>query len=313
MTELAPILLFVYNRPIHTERTIEALKKNNLAAESNLNVFSDGPKANQKNTDIDAVRRYIKTIDGFKRVEIFESKKNNGLANSIISGITQIFDTCNKLIVLEDDLETSKNFIEYMNDALNYYKDSDHIWSIAGYNPPITIPTSYKEEVYLSHRSTSWGWATWKDRWEKNDWKIKDFKSFSKNKKKINRFNRGGMDLFPMLKDQMEGKIDSWAIRWCYNQFKDNSFCIYPVKSKIRNLGTDATGTHCGARKKYDVKLDTGGRKIIFPKSLAMNQEILNQFSAYYGTWRKMKMVQLLKFLRLYNLIKKIFERFRLI
>lgn len=311
--ELAPILLFVYNRPGHAKKTIDALKTNNLANQSELFIFSDGPKNSHEIANVDAVRNYIREIDGFKMVKIFEAEKNKGLANSIISGVNKLFDNFEKLIVLEDDLETSVNFIEYMNDALNVYKNSYDIWSISGYNPPIIIPESYEEQVYLSYRASSWGWATWKDRWKKNDWEIKDFRNFSKNKTQIEQFNRGGLDMFSMLRDQMDGKLDSWAIRWCYNQFKNNSFCIYPVKSKVRNIGTDASGIHCGVRKKYDVKIDTGEKKTILTKALNTNEEILNRFSDYYGTKMKVKIVTFLKFLGMYNFVKTLLERLRYI
>ena len=178
---------------------------------------------------VEAVRQYLKTIDGFKSINIIESTKNKGLANSVISGVTQVIRKHNRVIVLEDDLETSENFLEYMNHALVFYENTKNIWSISGYCPPITIPDNYNKAVFLSYRSSSTGWATWKDRWEKNDWEIKDYERFRKNKYLKKKFNRGGNDLVWMLEYQMNDEIDSWAVRWCYNQFKLDMYSIYPV------------------------------------------------------------------------------------
>ncbi|MFW6016806.1 MAG: glycosyltransferase, partial [bacterium] len=239
---LSPIVLFVYNRPEHTKKTIKALKKNKLADKSKLFIFSDGEKSANDKQKVKEVRKIINKIDGFKQGKVFESEENKGLANSVIDGVTKIINQYGKVIVLEDDLITSKNFLRYMNRALDFYEEDKKIWSISGYNLPIGIPDDYKHDVYLSYRASSWGWATWKDRWDKIDWDINDYSEFINDKSAQKLFNRGGSDMKNMLKSQMEGKIDSWAIRWCYNQFKNDSYTIYPVVSKVKNIGMDGSG-----------------------------------------------------------------------
>ncbi len=305
--EFAPIVLFVYDRPEHTRKTVEALKNNSLASESELFIFSDASKNEESLENVKKVREYIKTISGFKSVSIKESVKNKGLANSIISGVTEIIDEYGKIIVLEDDLITSVNFLEYMNGALNFYEENRKIWSISAYNLPIEIPENYNKEIYLSPRACSWGWATWKDRWGKNDWEVGDYSQFISDKKQQKLFNRGGNDMVDMLKDQMEGKIDSWAIRWCYSQFKDESYCIYPVVSKVQNIGMDGTGVHCNRSKSCSVKLDTGIDKTLFSESLEEDQEILRNFRSYYGSKiLRRKTGKALKKLGLYEAVKRV-------
>lgn len=243
----SPIILFVYNRPWHTEQTVEALKKNELASESDLFIFADGSKV-ENDENVRKVREYIKTVDGFKSVKIIEREENLGLANSVIAGVTEIINKFGKVIVLEDDIVTSKYFLKFMNEALSVYKNRNDIFSVTGYNYPssiFTIPFYYKKSVFLNYRPMPWGWGTWREKWEKVDWDMKDYNVFKKDKQSQKLFNKGGEDLADMLAAQIEGRIDSWYIRWCYAHFKNSGFSVSPVKSYVDNIGFDGTGVHC--------------------------------------------------------------------
>lgn len=302
---LAPIVLFVYNRPEHTKRTINTLKQNELAQESELFIFSDGEKINKEDKKkVKKVRGIINNINGFKNIEILESERNKGLADSVIDGVTKILSAYGKVIVLEDDLITSKNFLSYMNRALNFYEDNKDIWSISGYNFPIKIPDDYNFDVYLSYRFSSWGWGMWKDRWDKIDWEVRDYSQFINNIVTQKKFNRGGNDLTPMLKKQMEGKIDSWAIICTYSQFKTNTFTIYPVETKLKNIGLDGSGVHCGTSNKADVNLNNSGKKVELSSDLELNKKILNNFKKYHKTSFKKRIIKKLKLDKVINKIK---------
>ncbi len=242
--KLAPIVLFVYNRPAHIQSTIEALQKNELAGASELFIYSDAPKDEGQVQKVAAVRKYINKIKGFKSVLVVEAEKNKGLANSIISGVSEIIDKYGKVIVLEDDLLTAPCFLRYMNEALDFYADNKEIWSVTGYQYPFNVPVNYIKSVYLSYRGSSWSWATWKDRWITVDWSVSDYFNYRFNPKKIAHFCKGGTDLDKLLRNQMKGVIDSWAIRWCYSQSLQNKYTIYPCKAIVTNNGTDGTGTH---------------------------------------------------------------------
>lgn len=277
---LAPIILFVYNRLEHTQRTIDNLKKNYLSDESEIFIFSDGPKNESDAENVLKVREYLKTVNGFKSINFINSHENKGLAKSVIDGVSKIIDKYGKVIVLEDDLVTSKYFLKYMNEALDLYQNNMNIWSISGYTPNIDIPESYEEEVYLIKRGASWGWATWKDRWDMNDWEIKDYFEFKKNKKMKKEFNLAGDDMSPMLDDQMEGRINSWAIRWVYNQFKNNMWTVYPTKSLVKNIGNDLSGTHTPITHKYDV--DLYECEINLNYDVNPDEEICKNFKLFY-------------------------------
>lgn len=254
--ELSPIILFTYNRPLHTYRTLEALSANTLAEKSDLYIFSDAAKSVKDADKVKEVREVIHRTKGFRKITIQEQSTNKGLANSVIAGVSEILKNNPKVIVLEDDLITSPNFLVFMNSLLNEFQGSSNIMSIGGYRFPFKLPPSYTHNIMLSRRFPSWGWATWSDKWSLADWKVRDFEELSRNEKKIKEFNRGGEDLFEMLKDQKEGLIDSWAIRWAYAHYKYNMYSLIPSQSKVLNIGADGSGTHVASTSRYKVDLD---------------------------------------------------------
>lgn len=277
---LSPIVIFTYRRD-DVKKVINSLLKNELAKESDLIIYSDGNKNQDDLKDIIKVRKYLHSITGFKSVSILESQTNKGLAKSIISGVTEIINKYEKIIVLEDDLIVSRDFIQFMNDALTYYENNENIWSISGYGPNIPSLKSYDKDLYLGVRSSSWGWASWKDRWKKIDWEIKDFEEIQNSKDLQKKFNLGGNDLYKMLELQMLGKIDSWAIRWCYNQFKFNQYTVYPRLSKIINDGfEDNKGTHNNSvNDKWKVKANDNQIDFI---DLQIDKNLVYSFKKYH-------------------------------
>ncbi|KTD88414.1 sugar transferase [Paenibacillus etheri] len=301
---LAPVLIFVYARPEHTKQTIESLSSNYLASETDLFIFSDAPKNEKSIEMVKLVRDYIDTIPDkkiFRSVKIIKSEVNKGLANSIISGVSEIVKLNGQVIVLEDDLITSPDFLNYMNDALKFYENDKKIWSISAYTFDLEFPDKYKSEIYLSYRACSWGWATWKDRWDTVDWKVTDYKTFKKDKRLRDKFNRGGRDMSGMLDAQIAGKIDSWAIRWCYSQFKSDMFTVYPRVSRVRNIGLDGSGTHSGISTRYDTTLNKSTKKCEFDHP-ELNDIILRLFKDRFGTrfeyfiiWNKILIKKMLR------------------
>lgn len=256
----APIVLFAYNRKDLLEQTVNALKENHLADESRLFIFSDGPKNSKDKVRVDEVRQYIEAIDGFKEIDINYSENNKGLATSVITGVDSVIRKYGKVIVVEDDLITSKNFLRYINKSLDQYKNEKHIFSCTGYSYPpnrFTLPDDYPHDVFLGHRAHSWTWATWLDRWETIDWQVSGYVEMLMDDEKVAQFQRGGHDMADMLSRQMFGLLDSWAIRYCYAQYKYNGYTLYPSKSFTHNIGFGDNATHClGSSKPYDVLLD---------------------------------------------------------
>ena len=253
---VAPICLFTYNRLAETKQTVEALKNNFMAAESELFVFSDGAKNKETASKVAEVRNYLKTLSGFKNIEIVFSEDNKGLANSIIHGVSQVMSKYGKVIVLEDDLVTSPNFLDFMNQALEFYKDHQKVFSISGYTMNLPSLKKDKNDYYVGYRASSWGWASWSKSWVDVDWEIKDYKDFSKSKTSNRIFKRGGSDMLRMLKNQRNSKIDSWAITWCYHQFKKDQLTVFPTISKIVNIGFGKDATHTKFTFRFETDLD---------------------------------------------------------
>lgn len=276
---LAPICLFTYNRLQETKRTVEALKKNYLASGSDLFIFSDGPKSEDGVKKIEEVRHYLHSITGFKSVTLYESVKNRGLAESIITGASQIIAKYKKVIVLEDDLLSSPNFLNFMNMALDYYNNQKEIFSVSGYTMNLTSLKSWNKDYYVGLRASSWGWGTWEDRWEIVDWEVKDYHRFVIDPFEQFKFMRGGSDLPYMLWKQMNGKIDSWAIRWCYHQFKNGLLTVFPKESKIISIGFGHDATHTKDTKRFETNLDPGSQvSFTFENQISPEKELVKEF-----------------------------------
>ncbi|WP_289036992.1 glycosyltransferase [uncultured Zobellia sp.] len=283
---LAPICLFTYNRLEETKLTVAALKNNALAADSHVIVFSDGFKNDNARGKVEKVRQYLKTIDGFKSVTVIESPKNKGLANSIISGATQVVKEYGKVIVLEDDLITSPNFLTFMNQALDYYESNELIKSINGFSP--AIKSNNTSDVYFQTRTFPWGWATWKSRWSDSVFSKEKIKSeISSDSKILKDFRKEcGEDIVKMLLDSVKGKNDSWYVRWVYEHFRTNTVALYPKYTLVENSGFNENGTHCKTINPY--KSITNGsfrekENFNFSDSIGIEHSLKKQFLKYFS------------------------------
>jgi hypothetical protein len=261
--DTAPILLFAYKRLETLQNTVNALAKNELAPRSDLFIFSDAGRREEDKPAVRAVREYLQTVKGFRSVRIEEAIKNRGLANSIITGVTDVINSHGRVIVLEDDLLTTPNYLTYMNAALDKYEQQSRVFSVSGYSFNLGQPDerSYPWDAYFTTRGWSWGWATWKDRWTGVDWQVSDYAEFARSASRRRQFAEGGSDLNLMLKRQMSGQLDSWAIRWFYHQYKVQGLTLYPILSKVYNDGFDELATHTrGSNQRYRPLLDETGR-----------------------------------------------------
>lgn len=242
--ELAPIVLFVYNRPWHTRQTVEALRKNILAAGSELFVFSDAPKNEAAAASVSEVRKYIRAISGFKKVTVMERPENWGLAKSIVEGVTSIVNEHGRVIVLEDDLVTSPYFLDYMNDALEVYKDEKKVMHVSGY----FFPTQAElPETFFYRQAFSWGWGTWSRAWREFEPDAQQLKQrMIKKPSGVYGFNLdGSFNFFSAVLDNAEGRIRTWAVKWYASVFLSDGLCLHPKSSLVINIGHDKSGEHC--------------------------------------------------------------------
>ena len=288
---LAPIVLFVYNRPWHTKQTVEALQKNELAKESELFIYCDEAKNEDAGKSVDEVREYIDKVDGFKKVTIIKREKNWGLADSIIDGVTKIVNEYGKIIVLEDDMVTSPYFLKFMNEALEFYKDEKKVWHISGWNYP--IDTDGLDDVFLWRLMNCWGWATWADKWEYFEKDIdKTISKFSK--KDIMIFNLDGYELYwNQVILNKNNKINTWAVFWYATIFKQNGLCLNPSQTYVENIGHDGSGIHCGESDSYSNTLSSL-KNINISCTLSENQLAFQKIQYFYKKQKKSLLVRVI-------------------
>ncbi|SOD78849.1 glycosyltransferase family protein [Spirosoma fluviale] len=236
----APVVLFAFKRPHELKQTLVALCANRLASETDLYVFVDGPRRDDEVAKVKAVHTIVDSITGFKSVHRMYSETNIGCANSIIAGVTKVLTQHPAVIVLEDDIVTTPNFLDFMNQSLAQYADSVDVFSVGGYTFPFKRPAGYTADGYFFQRTCAWGWAIWADRWQQVDWELADFEEFINNPQARKQFNAGGSDRVRMLKRARNLAIDAWDIRLCYNEFKVGGYTIYPTVSKTVNIGVDS-------------------------------------------------------------------------
>lgn len=250
---LAPIILFVYNRPWHTRQTVEALQKNELARDSVLYVFADGPKENATEEQKELIlktRNYIHSIQGFNEVIIEESERNKGLANSIVEGVSKVVDAHGKVIVLEDDIVTSSGFLSYMNSALDVYEKEQNVMHVAGYMYPLkrnTLP-----ETFFYPATSCWGWATWKRAWDCYNGDAQYLYLKIKSEGLLDVLNINTIHGFEeQLRTNAEGKMHTWFIKWNASVIISHGYSLYPNKSLVQNVGFDGSGEHCGPTNQF--------------------------------------------------------------
>jgi len=283
MNNIAPICVFVYNRPWHTIQTIESLKRNLLAKDSVLYVYSDGPRDKKAQEAVEKVRIYINQITGFKDVKVIKRDKNYGLSHNIITGITDVLKTHSKIIILEDDIITSPYFLTYMNSALDIYESDNNVASIHGYVYPIKgLP-----DTFFLKGADCWGWGTWSRAW--SDFELDGNKLLNKVvsrrlEKEID-FNNSTR-FIKILKDQIKGKNDSWAIRWHISSYLKGYLTLYPGKSFVKNIGCDNSGTHSVNTDKFDTSLNLSYNRLL-KIPIFENPDAKKLFEQYFNQTKK--------------------------
>lgn len=289
--EKAPVVVFAFNRSDHLEKTLKALNDCKDAQDSQLFIFCDQWKKETQKESVEKVRNLVDNfvlISNFKNTTVVKADQNKGLAKSIIEGITAIIHQFGKVIVLEDDLIVTKNFLQYMNEALTFYENADDVWAISGYTFDMEALKDYKHDIYYAGRGCSWGWATWENRWNSVDWQVASYSKFKYNIAKRRAFGKWGKDLPQMLDMQMGMDINSWAIRWCYEAFKQKKYTIYPKYSYLSNIGIDGSGVHSayadkGMAEKYQANISQNPEYIVKFERLNEDRKIRRQFQKHFS------------------------------
>ncbi len=256
MAACAPVALFVYNRPDHTRRTLEALARNRLAADTPLYVFADGAKSGATPAErerIVSTRALVCSVPWTRNVSLVEADANRGLAASILHGIGHVLARHDRVIVLEDDIVTSPGFLEFMNRGLDLYAEEQRVMHLSGYMYPLGLRTP--GTIFLRILSC-WGWATWARAWKHYDDNIETHLARLDTPHRVRKFNiEGHADFHRQLLDNRSGRIRSWAVRWYASWLAQDGLSLFPTHSLVRNIGHDGSGVHCHADARFDTPL----------------------------------------------------------
>jgi hypothetical protein len=247
MRKLAPIGLTVYSRLSHLKATMDALKANDLASQSDLFVFSDGPRDGDEEV-VARMRQYLKTIGGFKSVTVTERSENSRLKNNR-EGQKYLLKKFGKMIWMAEDIVPARGFLRFLNEGLEFYKDHQNVLSITGYCPPLTILDDELEtDVFFLKRYSAWGMAIWKDRYDK----ISEIDGRLLNRKMTQKLRLSGDDIPSMVKMDLRGEINALDVRGMFWQNFYDLYTVYPAKSLVQNIGHDGSGVHCGVSDRFE-------------------------------------------------------------
>lgn len=248
-----PLALFAYRRPHHLQRVVASLLQNSEAAETELFVFCDAAQTLADQDDVDCVRAYAKSITGFKLVTVIERETNYGLSRSITEGVGFLCNKYGRAAVVEDDVLVSPYFLGWVNMALEKYANDERVLSVGCYVFP--TPANLPETFFLS-LPDCWGWAVWARSWSKYQSDGGALLHALQKRKLEYRFDfEGAYPYTEMLRAQMLGSNDSWAVRWSASVLLSGGLTVYPGRSMTQNIGFDGTGTHCGESNAYLTEL----------------------------------------------------------
>lgn len=294
---LAPVVVFAYNRPDHLHQTLTALAEADLARDSRVRVYADGPRSEGAREGVAAVRAVLDDPvwpDRFAAFEVVASDENKGLARAIIGGVTEVVEQAGRVIVLEDDLIVSRDFLRFMNDALDFYEPDPTVGSISGFCPLRAPPPGYTADVMRVPRNCSTGWATWADRWREVDWTAADAPRLYRDRAFRKRFNAAGSDRVDRLRRQMQGTVSSWSIRFGLWQTATGRETIFSATNRLTNTGYDGSGVNTRAGDEINQAFDIEGRPYRI-EAVDVDPAVLRAFSHAYSGSRLSQMVRALR------------------
>ena len=270
------VALFVYRRPEHTRRVLESIKRNNIRK---LYIFQDGCKEKKDLDCWKSVNELVKSIT-FAEVELHVSERNIGLANSIVKGVSYVLNKHNTVIVIEDDIILGDGYIDYMDECFERYKYDMRVYSIAGCDVPLIIPKDYEYDVFFTHRASSWGWGTWRNRWDKYKRDFNLVQEILKDSEKRAILDISGSDILSHVHGQLEAENDSWAAFWVLTIIDQKAVCVIPVKYLAKNIGFDGVGGTHTIKKYSRLMSDLNDKKddFRFPPDIFVDKRIVRGY-----------------------------------
>ncbi len=285
------VAVFAYRRPQALRVCLASLAACDGAADLDVTVFVDGPADGKDRTLVDETARTARSSRGFRSLEVCQSETHLGLGASVIGGIDRVLTAHASVIVLEDDLTVQPGFLRFMRDGLDRYAEEERVFSVCGYTNRVRMPEDYAADAYFCPRSSSWGWATWKDRWDSVDW--------NPTPADLQKYRRafaawGGSDCPALLRAWREGRNASWAIRFCFSEFMQGKVSLFPVRSLVdASAGFDGSGTHCPRYNRFRFDLDSRPGPFRFPDSVdvipSVRRSALRYHSIPLRAWTRLR------------------------
>ncbi|CAE6728654.1 hypothetical protein R69619_01910 [Paraburkholderia nemoris] len=302
-----PVVVFAYNRPRHLEATLGALRRAYGASETDVLIFCDGPRSKSEQMSVNEVHGIARNAQGFQSVKVLTSDENRGLGDSVIRGVSHALSLYESVIVIEDDVEVSPGFLNYMCGALNEYVNTSKVFSISGYSPPVEGRERFNDGFFIP-RICSWGWATWRDRWQSVDWSAREYDAFIKDRSRRAEFCRAGRDMLDMLINQVEGESESWAIRFDFGRFiSGNRLTLYPSSSLVKNSGMDGSGEHFEKSQRYQSPMSQR-TEFSFPLLVDEANELTVAFSEFYPRRLRSRLAIMARRMRVHGPARKAFR-----
>ena len=275
------LAIFAYRRPQALRACLASLAACEGAESLDMTVFVDGPAHASENDLVDETAGVAASFSCSRSLEVCRAESHLGLGASIIRGISHVLQTHSSVIVLEDDLRVQPGFLRFILDGLDRYSEDKRVFSVCGYSNRVRIPKGYTADAYFCPRSSSWGWGTWKDRWDSIDWNP----SLAQWHASRHSFAAwGGSDCPDLLRAWINGKNESWAIRFCFSEFNQGKVSLFPVRSLIdASAGFDGSGTHCPRYNRFRFDLDNRPGPFRYPDAVAVIPEIRKSAFRYHS------------------------------
>lgn len=275
-----PLALFTYNRPQYARLALGTLARCTRIDECQIYIYCDGAKTTEQATAVEQSRVIVRAWAEKFGAVVIERNENLGLARSIVTAVTELCERFGRVIVLEDDLQVSPDFVDYMLQALDRYADESQVYQISGYMFRVGHPA--QPDAFFAPMTTSWGWATWDRAWRIFDWNATGAVEQLADAQIRRRFNLDDSIAYDvMLQQRLAGQNSSWAILWWWAVFRAGGLVLHPRKSLVWTGGFDDSGTH--NRAASEVPQDTlklfAGRRL--SPSITLPAKVISDEAAF--------------------------------
>jgi len=280
MKKYAPVVVYTYCRVEHLKKTIATLQANHLAGDTDIFVVSDGAKDERAKARVAELREFVDSISGFRSVSRIYHKTNVGIVRSVQIAERLILADYDRLITLEDDIVTSKNFLDFINAGLDFYEKSDRVFVVAGYCPPLKIPETYEFDSWNCPWQSPWGYGIWRNKYKIIDLDFNPLQKIKENKNKYAFLKKYGDFFIETLDLDERGLIIAGDARFAGQMLLNDVYAVVPSRSKVENIGMDGSGVHCAKTDQFETKLDNGEQRSFSFSSdeLNLDNEMLKEY-----------------------------------